>query len=64
MNFIYSKNLVNTVTLDKQDWKLIGIYSKNCVEWIISHFGNMYGDITTVSIYDTLGLSEVEHILN
>ena len=63
VNFIYSKNLVNTVTLDKQDWKFIGIYSKNCVEWIISHFGNMYGDITTVSIYDTLGLSEVEHIL-
>jgi long-chain acyl-CoA synthetase len=64
----YSKNLVKldlitNIHLDSRDWKFMGIYSKNCPEWLLTYFGHMYNDITTVSIYDSLGLDGIEHII-
>lgn len=33
----------------------MGIQSKNRKEWFISHFANMFFNVTTVAFYDTLG---------
>lgn len=45
-------------------WRFLGIQSKNCKEWIITHLANMGQNITTVSLYDTLGLDATRFILD
>ena len=62
--FLYENNLVSKIELEGREYLFVGIYSKNCPEWMIAHIGNMYGGFTTVSIYDTLGNDGVEYIMN
>lgn len=43
--------------------KIVGIYSKNCIEWFIAEQGcNAYG-MTLCPLYDTLGIEALEFIL-
>ena len=44
------------------DFKFLGIYSKNRVEWIISYLGSHANNATVVTIYDTLGEKAMEYI--
>ncbi len=44
------------------DFKLLGIYSKNRIEWIISYLGSHANNATVVTIYDTLGEKAMEYI--
>ena len=44
-------------------FKFIGIYSKNRPEWVIADLASHCNCVTVVTIYDTLGLQAVEHIL-
>ena len=46
------------------DFKLLGIYSKNRIEWIMAFLGSHANNATVVTIYDTLGENAVEYILN
>lgn len=52
-------NLLN----DKSDYKCIGLYMKNCMEWLLSeHAAYSIGGVT-VPLYDTLGSNTVYFIL-
>jgi long-chain acyl-CoA synthetase len=68
-NFIY--NLRKNKLIEEHDFgseegihKFIGIYSKNCVEWIVSDVGCQFDAITVVTLYNTLGDLAFEHIFN
>lgn len=45
-------------------YKCLGIYSKNCIAWVLSEFACVSYQMTIVPIYDTLGAESVELILN
>ena len=57
-------NLAPDTKAENKTWKFIGIQSKNCKEWLITHFANMTQNITSVSLYDTLGLDAIQFILD
>ena len=44
------------------DFKFLGIYSKNRIEWIIAYLGSHANSVTIVTIYDTLGEKSMEYI--
>ena len=44
------------------DFKFLGIYAKNRIEWIIAYLGSHANDATVVTIYDTLGEKAMEFI--
>lgn len=44
--------------------KLIGIYSKNRYEWFISDWACALFGITSVPLYDTLGVENLTYCLN
>ena len=44
------------------DFKFLGIYSKNRVEWIVAYLGSHANNATVVTIYDTLGEKAMEYI--
>ena len=46
------------------DFKFLGIYSKNRVEWIMAYLGSHANSATVVTIYDTLGEKAMEYIFN
>jgi len=44
--------------------RLIGVYAKNCEEWITVDLACIVSDLTTVTLYDTLGAESTEIIIN
>jgi long-chain acyl-CoA synthetase len=53
-----------TLQAEGTDWRFIGIQSKNRKEWNLTNVANMYNRITTISLYDTLGVEATKYILN
>ena len=68
LNFCRGLNILNLCPLheiEKDDsFRLLGIYSKNRSEWLLSYFGAVRDSITIVTIYDTLGDVALEYIFN
>lgn len=44
--------------------KLIGIYSKNRYEWFITDWACAHFGLTSVPLYDTLGIENMSYCLN
>ena len=44
------------------DFKFLGIYAKNRIEWIVAYLGSHANNATVVTIYDTLGEKAMEYI--
>jgi long-chain acyl-CoA synthetase len=42
---------------------MLGIYSKNREEWVLTDIANLKTSVVTVGFYDTLGPTAVEYIL-
>ena len=61
---VTSKNLFCKVEEDDETHRMIGIYSKNCVEWILADLSSAMSNITSVTLYDTLGAESTEYIIN
>lgn len=65
----FSKNveinkLVEERTYDDEQgkWKILGIFARNCLEWIVTDVAMQMNDITTVTFYSTLGSDSFDHI--
>jgi long-chain acyl-CoA synthetase len=56
--------LAPIVRAEDKDWRFIGIQSKNRKEWNITNIANMHQKITTISLYDTLGVDATKFILD
>ena len=54
----------NMTPKDADGLKFMGIYMKNCSDWIIVQQACFALNIVTVPLYDTLGASSVEFIVN
>ena len=57
-------NLAPVTQAEGKDWRFIGLQSKNRKEWYIASLANMHQNITSVSLYDTLGVDATKYILN
>ena len=68
LNFSRGLNVLNLcpkIDIENDDsFRLLGIYSKNRPEWLLSYFGAIRDSITIVTIYDTLGDIALEYIFN
>ena len=68
MNFCRGLNVLNLcpkIDIESNGtFRLLGIYSKNRPEWLLSYFGAVRDSITIVTIYDTLGDIALEYIFN
>ena len=57
-----SEDLIVEDTYNNINFKLIGIFSKNCVEWVVLDHACQMDSITTVTLYSTLGQEAFHHI--
>lgn len=57
LNNFYAKDKYND-----DDFRLIGIFAKNCVEWTVADVACQLNSITSVTFYATLGDIAFEHI--
>jgi long-chain acyl-CoA synthetase len=64
----FSKNLArNNLSIHKQFedegvYEFLGIFAKNCIEWIVTDIACQMNSVTTVTFYSTLGDQAFEHI--
>ncbi len=63
MQHLVKNDCIPDIELDNKTWKFVGIYAKNTPEWLMAYVGHMYNNVTTVSIYDTLGPDGISYIL-
>jgi len=49
---------------EKSEFKFIGIFARNCVEWILTDLACQMNDICSVTFYATLGEKAFDHISN
>ena len=68
LNFARGLNVLNLCPIHEiendDSFRLLGIYSKNRPEWLLSYFGAVRDSITIVTVYDTLGDIALEYIFN
>ena len=58
-------NLRPIIEIEKEGpYRLLGIYSRNKKEWLLSYLGAIKDSITIVTIYETLGNLAIEYILS
>ena len=66
-NFSFGLNVLKLcpiINIEKEgDFRFLGIYSRNKKEWLLSYLGAIKDSITVVTIYETLGLTAIEYIL-
>lgn len=65
----FSKNVVlnklyEEINFDDEKgvWNIVGIFSRNCLEWVVTDIGLQMNDITSVTFYSTLGSESFDHI--
>lgn len=61
---LISKKLCRVEEQGGYSVRFIAIYSKNCEKWHISDFGSAIYGVTSVPLYDTLGVTAIEFILH
>ena len=58
-------NLCPIIEIEKEGpYRLLGIYSRNKKEWLLSYLGAIKDSITIVTIYETLGNLAIEYIIS
>lgn len=60
-NLVLNK-LISNLNYDGEDFNLIGIFSRNCVEWTIADLACQFNSVTSVTLYSTLGDEAFQHI--
>jgi len=60
---ILNKNLAPKREMDGKQLRVLGIYSKNREEWALTDIACVLANISSVPLYDTLGDSSVEYIV-
>lgn len=49
---------------EKSDFRFMGIFARNCVEWVLTDLACQMNDICSVTFYATLGEKAFDHISN
>lgn len=63
---IFLNNLYEEKTFEDQEgkWKIVGIFARNCVEWVVTDLACQMNDVTSVTFYATLGAESFDHIFS
>lgn len=61
---LYKNELCPEKEVDTQKLRFLGIYSRNREEWCLTDCACILGNIVSVPLYDTLGDSSIEFIIN
>ena len=56
------EELIYKDTYNNIDFNLIGIFAKNCTEWVVADLGCQMDKITTATLYATLGPNAFQYI--
>lgn len=56
--------LTHTVSHEPFDMNLLGIFSINREEWLLTEYANFLYNFTMVPLYDTLGPDSIDYVLN
>jgi long-chain acyl-CoA synthetase len=56
--------MIPEVQAEGKTWRFLGIQSNNRKEWALTHFANMYQSVTSVPLYDTLGVEATRFCCN
>lgn len=62
--YLRSKNLTEKENFTDGQYEFVGIFAKNCVEWVVSDFACQLQSITSVTLYSTLGEEAFKQICN
>ena len=66
LDFCHGLNVFNLYPLhpveNDDSFRLLGVYSKNRSEWLLSDFCAVRDSITIVTVYDTFGDISLEYI--
>jgi long-subunit acyl-CoA synthetase (AMP-forming) len=60
---IVSKGLCPEVEAEGRKWQFMGIQSRNRLEWCMTHVAGMHQNITTVPLYETIGLKQMKFVI-
>jgi len=58
------EELIFKDTYKNYELNLVGIFAKNCTEWVLADMGCQMDSITTVTLYSTLGQDAFKYICN
>lgn len=58
----FGSGLINTVGLRPNNDQLVGIYAKNCSEWVVAEKALIFYNMCLVPMYDTLGDQAMRYI--
>ena len=61
---LHQKKMYATVEKDDEKHRMIGIYAKNSMEWMMCDLAGAMANITTVTLYDTLGAESTKYIVD
>lgn len=61
---IQKLELTPEIEAEGKMWRFMGIQSKNRKEWTITNLAGMFQKVTTVALYDTLGVDATKFICN
>ena len=57
-------DMVPAIQAEDKEWRFLGIQSKNRAEWLLTHFANIFKSVTTVALYDTLGVEAIKYCVD
>ena len=61
---LFHKELYADVEEDGEHHRMIGIFARNSTEWIVTDLAWAWANITSVTLYDTLGAESTEYIID
>ena len=61
---IFMPHLISLCPRDSEDLAYLGVYMKNCEEWIITDLSCQKANIILVPLYETLGQNSLQFIVN
>jgi long-chain acyl-CoA synthetase len=63
-NSMTEKSLFARVEDNEETRRFIGIFAKNSMEWLLTDLASAMSNITSVTLYDTLGADSTQYIVN
>jgi len=61
---VMALDLAPEVEGEGTQWRFLGIQAKNRKEWGLTHIGNMRNNVTSITLYDTLGEDASKYVIN
>ena len=65
--FIYGveqQNLCKQIRAEDRDWRFLGIFASNSLQWVATLFGCMHQSITSIPLYITLSNDAIRFVID